>query len=59
MSVTDKPNISIITLLSGEREFIPLIKANFENFDYPKDKLELIVVDDGIDNLITVFERKG
>ena len=55
----DTPNISIITLLSGEREFIPLIKANFENFDYPKDKLELIVVDDGIDNLITVFERKG
>ena len=51
----DKPNISIITLLSGEREFIPLIKANFENFDYPKDKLELVIVDDGIDNLITVI----
>jgi hypothetical protein len=51
----DKPNISIITLLSGEREFIPLIKANFENFDYPKDKLELIIVDDGIDNLMDQF----
>lgn len=51
----DKPNISIITLLSGEREFIPLIKANFENFDYPKDKLELIIVDDGIDNMMGEF----
>ena len=51
----DKPNISIITLLSGEREFLPLIKANFEKFDYPKDKLELIIVDDGNDNLMDQF----
>lgn len=35
--------------------FLPLIKANFENFDYPKDKLELIIVDDGIDNLMDQF----
>ena len=55
MDKDDKPNISIITLLSGEREFLPLIKANFENFDYPKDNLELIIVDDGIDNLMDQF----
>jgi cellulose synthase/poly-beta-1,6-N-acetylglucosamine synthase-like glycosyltransferase len=55
MNIDDKPNISIITLLSGEREFLPLIKANFDNFDYPKEKLELIIVDDGLDNLIGEF----
>ena len=55
MSIVEHPNISIITLLSGEREFIPLIKANFDNFDYPKDKLELIVVDDGLLNLMDQF----
>ena len=43
----DQPSISVITLLHGEKEFIPLIKANFQEFDYPKDKLELIIVDDG------------
>ena len=38
-----------------QREFIPLIKANFENFEYPKEKLELVIVDDGIDNLMDQF----
>ena len=48
MSVAEtQPCISVITLLHGERQFIPLIQANFQEFDYPKEKLELIVVDDG------------
>ena len=49
------PNISIITLLRGEQEFIPLIKDNFNKFDYPSDKLELVIVDDGKDSLIDHF----
>lgn len=56
MSVIDiTPPISIITLLHGEQEFIPLIKANFHEFDYPKDQLELIIVDDGKKSLIDHF----
>ena len=56
MSVTDiTPAISVITLLHGEQEFIPLIKSNFHDFDYPKDQLELIIVDDGKNSLIDHF----
>ena len=53
--MNELPNISIITLLRGEQEFIPLIKDNFHKFDYPSDKLELIIVDDGKDSLISDF----
>ena len=51
----EQPSISVITLLRGEQEFIPLIKANFHEFDYPKDKLELIIVDDGKESLMEHF----
>ncbi len=47
--------ISIITILHGEEEFIPLIKDNFNNFNYPKDKLELVVIDDGAKSLLDYF----
>jgi len=55
MSVDENPHISIITLLRGEQEFIPLIKANFNQFKYPQDKLELIIIDDGKESLIEHF----
>ena len=53
--VEDQPCVSVITLLRGESEFIPLIKSNFNEFDYPKDKLELVVVDDGRLSLLDHF----
>lgn len=55
MSIEEQPSISVITLLRGEQEFIPLIKANFNEFDYPKDKLELLIVDDGKESLMEHF----
>ena len=55
MSVQEKEPISIITLLKGEKEFIPLIKDNFNKFEYPQDKLELVIVDDGKESLISEF----
>ena len=55
MSIVDQPSISVITLLRGEKEFIPLIKDNFNNFNYPQDKLELIIIDDGKESLIKEF----
>ena len=45
---------SIITILHGEEEFIPLIKYNYTNF-VDKDSLELVIVDDGEKNLISHF----
>lgn len=53
--VDDQPCISVITLLRGEKEFIPLIKANFQEFNYPKDKLDLIIIDDGKESLLEEF----
>ena len=49
------PPVSIITILHGEREFVPLIKANLQEFNYPSDKLELIIVDDGRESLMSEF----
>ena len=38
--------------------FIPLIKENLNSFDYPKEQLELIVVDDGDENLMSEDDDK-
>ena len=46
--------VSIITIFHGEEEFIPLIKDNYNNF-LNKDYLELVIVDDGKENLIKEF----
>ena len=54
--VNEQPCISVITLLRGEKEFIPLIKANFQEFNYPKDKLDLIIIDDGKESLLDEFQ---
>jgi hypothetical protein len=45
---------SIITILHGEKDFIPLIRNNYNNF-LDKDTLELVIVDDGKENLISEF----
>ena len=53
--------ISVVTILHGEKEFIPLIQHNFKNFlnhenhtNYSQE-LELVVVDDGKENLGEFF----
>ena len=43
--IEEQPTISVITILRGEKEFIPLIKDNFNKFEYPQDKLELVIVE--------------
>ena len=53
--------ISIITILHGDKEFIPLIRDNYNNFvDKSNHKnylqeLELVIVDDGDNNLMEYF----
>ena len=47
-------NVSIVCLLNGNIDFIPLIKDNFKNFTN-KDNLELLIVDDGNESLMEYF----
>lgn len=45
------PFISICTPTFNRRPFIPAIIKCFENQDYPKDKMEWIIIDDGTDKI--------
>ena len=56
-----KESISIVTILHGEKEFIPLIKDNYRSFcdknnhtNYLQE-LEIVLVDDGKENLSEHF----
>jgi len=44
---SDTPSVSIITLLSGRRKFLPLVRACVEAQTYPPEKIEWVVIDDG------------
>lgn len=51
------PSVSIIMPCYQRRRFIPLIIANVMNQDYPKDKLELCILQDGDQDLFIDEER--
>ena len=53
MSKTKKhyPFVSVCTPTFNRRPFIPTMLACFKNQDYPKDRMEWIIVDDGTDNI--------
>jgi hypothetical protein len=61
----DLPKISIITPTKHRRNFFSLPIYNYENFDYPKDKIEWIIVEQtdtngeivGVWDLLPVKER--
>ncbi|GAQ92859.1 hypothetical protein KFL_011700040, partial [Klebsormidium nitens] len=42
----DLPRVSVITVTRNHRRLFALPVNNFMNFDYPKDKLEWVIVDD-------------
>jgi GR25 family glycosyltransferase involved in LPS biosynthesis len=42
----DLPNISIITPTYNRRKFYSLLERNINNFIYPKEKIEWIIIDD-------------
>lgn len=54
MAETKRDTVSIITLLHGEKEFIPLIKHNVATF-LETQEIELVVVDDGRESLAPSF----
>lgn len=45
------PFVSICTPTFNRRPFIPYIIQCFQNQDYPKDKMEWIIIDDGSDKI--------
>jgi len=45
----DLPDISILTITRDRRVFMPLAKYSYMIQSYPEDKLEWVIVDDGVD----------
>ena len=50
-SKNEKPFVSICTPTFNRRPFIPSMLKCFEKQDYPKDRMEWIIVDDGTDKI--------
>ena len=55
MLASDTPIVSIITLLSGRRKFLPLVRACVEAQTYPAEKIEWVIIDDGADDVGDFF----
>lgn len=51
-----KPFVSVCTPTYNRRPFISSIIKCFQNQDYPKDKLEWIIIDDGEDKVEDLFK---
>ena len=49
--MSEQPKISLVTILHGNTEFFPLFQHHLDTLDYPKDKLEWIIIDDGTDKI--------
>ena len=52
---TNQPEISIIVLMNEYTEFTKLFNYNYNNIDYPQDKLEWIIIDDSSKNNMDLF----
>lgn len=52
------PKLSILTPTYNRRKFLPVMIHNVSNFDYPKEKLEWCILDDGTEKLFTPSELK-
>ena len=55
----DFPNVSIIIPCYQRREFIPLIIVNLLCQDYPHDKLEVVILQDGPDDLFLTSDHRN
>lgn len=54
-----KPFVSVLTPTYNRRKFIPYIIKCFKNQDYPQDRMEWIVLDDGTDKVKDIFDASG
>ena len=44
--MSDLPSVSLVSLVRDWPQFHSLVKYHWEHLDYPKDKLEWILIDD-------------
>jgi glycosyltransferase involved in cell wall biosynthesis len=51
MSKIGKPFVSVVTPTYNRRRFIPSLLKCFTSQDYPKDRMEFIILDDGSDKI--------
>jgi glycosyltransferase involved in cell wall biosynthesis len=52
---SSKPFVSIVTPTYNRRKFIPYLIKIYEHQDYPKDRMEWIILDDGSDKVEDMF----
>lgn len=52
-----KPIVSVCTPTFNRRPFIPIMLECFRNQDYPKDRIEWIIVDDGTDKIKDLLDE--
>jgi len=53
------PFVSVCTPTFNRRPFIPIMFQCFLNQDYPKDRMEWIIVDDGTDCIQDLIDKSG
>jgi glycosyltransferase involved in cell wall biosynthesis len=51
------PLVSVCTPTFNRRPFIPIMLECFRNQNYPKDRIEWIIVDDGTDKIADLIEK--
>lgn len=54
-----KPLVSVCTPTFNRRPFIPIMFECFRNQDYPKNRIEWIIVDDGTDKIRDLIETSN
>lgn len=52
----DLPFVSILTISKDRKKFFNLLINNWESFIYPRDKLEWIILDEGVDNFSNLIK---
>lgn len=51
----DLPNVSILTITKNRKSIFAIAIRNFYEFDYPKEKLEWVIIDDGEEDLSDIL----
>jgi glycosyltransferase involved in cell wall biosynthesis len=54
-----KPFVSVVTPTYNRRRFIPYLISCFKEQDYPQDRMELIILDDGSDKIEDIVISSG
>src|SRR6476619_6317330 len=55
----DEPFISLCTVTYNRRPFIKIAQKIIDEFDYDRNKIEWIIVDDGTDNIFDIVSNNS